>query len=186
MKVICISGKAGSGKDTFAGMVQKELEDAGYSVLITHFADEVKFICKNYFDWNGEKDVLGRRLLQHVGTDIGRAFDENIWVSHLSQILQMFTDQWDFVLIPDARFANEISILKEDGLDVTSVRVNRTNFETALTPEQLLHSSENALDGYHFDVYIDNDGTKEELAVKALNFTRELFGHQISFDEYLT
>ena len=186
MKVICISGKAGSGKDTFAEMVKGELEDAGASVLITHYADELKFVCRNYFDWNGEKDVLGRRLMQHVGTDIGRAYNEDFWVSRLCQMLQIFHDQWDFVLIPDARFPNEIEYLKDNGLDVTSVRINRLNYETSLTPEQLLHQSEIALDGYHFDVFVENDGTKDGLAVKALDFTRELFGNQISFDEYLT
>ena len=186
MRVICISGKAGHGKDYFASLVQKELEDAGYSVMVTHYGDLTKYICSHYFDWNGEKDEYGRRLLQHIGTDVVRAYDENFWVNHIFHILQMFTNQWDFVMLPDTRFPNEIDVLKERGLNVTSVRVNRPNFFSNLTAEQLLHSSETSLDSYSFDHVIYNDGTDVTMQEAALNFTRELFGHQISFDEYLT
>lgn len=185
MRVICISAKAGAGKDTFAAMVKKELEDAGYSVLTTHYADLVKDICKRFFGWNGKKDEYGRRLMQYVGTDVGRAYNENIWVDHIADMLTMFNGQWDFVLIPDTRFPNEIEVLKNRGLSVTSVRIHRPDFQTSLTPEQLLHPSECALDHYDFDALIINDGNEADLAEKALNFTRELFGHQISFDEYI-
>ena len=64
MKVVCISGLARAGKDTLASMLKDELEKNGSRVLITHFADLLKFIAKEFFKWNGEKDNEGRRLLQ--------------------------------------------------------------------------------------------------------------------------
>ena len=69
MKVICISGKAQHGKDTSALMVKEMLEDDGYKVLIAHYGDLVKYICRTFFQWNGEKDEAGRSLLQRIGTD---------------------------------------------------------------------------------------------------------------------
>ena len=72
MKVILISGKARHGKDTLAGMMKEELERKSKRVLIAHYADLLKFICKNFFGWNGEKDDNGRALLQRVGTDVIR------------------------------------------------------------------------------------------------------------------
>ena len=50
MKIICISGKAGHGKDELASVMRRALEADGYSVLITHYADLLKFVCRQYFD----------------------------------------------------------------------------------------------------------------------------------------
>ena len=63
-RVITISGKARSGKDTTALLLKEALEKKGYRVLITHYADLLKFVCKEYFGWNGEKDEEGRTLIQ--------------------------------------------------------------------------------------------------------------------------
>ena len=48
MKVITISGKAQNGKDTTAGLLKSALEADGYKVLITHYADLLKYICKQF------------------------------------------------------------------------------------------------------------------------------------------
>ena len=44
MKVIAISGHARNGKDTVAQMLQKQLREDGYTVLITHYADLLKYV----------------------------------------------------------------------------------------------------------------------------------------------
>lgn len=49
MKVICISGKAQHGKDTSANLLKMMLEADGYKVLIAHYGDLVKYICKTFF-----------------------------------------------------------------------------------------------------------------------------------------
>lgn len=53
--IICISGKAQNGKDTSAAIFKVELEKLGKKVLVAHYADYLKFICTNYFMWNGKK-----------------------------------------------------------------------------------------------------------------------------------
>ena len=42
MNVITISGKAQSGKDTTAKLLKEQLEDMGYSILITHYEEAAK------------------------------------------------------------------------------------------------------------------------------------------------
>ena len=101
MKVITISGKAQNGKDTTAGFLKDALEADGYSVLITHYGDLLKYICQKFFNWNGEKDEKGRSLLQYVGTDVIRAEQPDFWVGFVSNILDLFPDTWDYVLIPE-------------------------------------------------------------------------------------
>ena len=163
MKVICISGKAGHGKDVTAGYLKECLEAKGKRVLVTHYADLLKYICKTFFNWDGQKDIRGRTMLQHVGTEIIREQDPNYWVAFITDMLYFFEDQWDYVLIPDTRFPNEIDYLKNAGFDVLYIRVIRENFESPLTEEQQKHPSETALDDYEADVLLYNDSTLDNL-----------------------
>ena len=143
MKVICISGKAGHGKDTVARFMKDALVNNGQRVLITHYGDLVKYICTTFFDWNGEKDECGRQLLQTVGTDIIRAQDQNFWVNFVMSVLKFFSDKWDYVLIPDCRFINEMIAPVNNGFHTTFLRVIRSDYTSALTEEQQKHSSMN-------------------------------------------
>lgn len=170
MKVICISGKAQHGKDTTAAMLKEILEESGKKVLIAHFADLLKYICKTYFGWDGQKDEHGRHILQYVGTDVIRAKSPDYWADFIVNFLSMFQDEWDYVILPDCRFPNEYELFKYSGIDTVLVRVERSNFVSPLTAEQQQHLSETALDNYHFDYIIQNDRGLVELrySVKAL------------------
>lgn len=176
MKVICISGKAQHGKDTTAGMMKTALESMGHTVLIAHYGDLVKYVCRTFFGWNGEKDSYGRSLLQKVGTDIVREQCPNYWVDFIKDMLSMFPNEWDFVLIPDSRFPNEIDGLRKAGLSVVHLRVRRDNFESPLTTEQQNHPSETALDHIVPDFLIVNDGTLEDLYNKVCNLVVDRYG----------
>lgn len=183
MKVICISGKAQNGKDSTAEALRASLENDGHSVLIAHYGDLVKYVCKQFFAWNGEKDEYGRSLLQSVGTDVIRAARPDYWVDFVTSILELFPDEWDYVLIPDSRFPNEIEAMKEK-FHAIHIRVDRPGFISPLTPEQQAHPSETALDGYPADHYIINDGTLADLRKKTASFAFDLNGvHQFSFEE---
>lgn len=163
MEIITISGKAESGKDTTAKYLKNDLERLGYQVLICHYADLLKYICTNYFGWDGKKNEEGRSLLQIVGTETIRKQDENFWVDFIKTILKFFPDEWDFVIIPDTRFPNEINSFKAENFSITSIRITRPNFENHLTEEQRKHSSETALDDFKFDYELINPGTTEGL-----------------------
>lgn len=158
MKIITISAKARHGKDYTASLLKNKLEQDGHKVLITHFGDLVKYVCSTFFDWDGKKDEKGRTTLQYVGTDMIRKQRPNYWVDFVLGILEMFPDEWDYVLIPDARFPNENYIFKEKDFDITTLRVVRPNFDNGLTEDQKHHESEVALDNYNFDYTLINNG----------------------------
>lgn len=163
MKIICISGKAQHGKDTFAHMLHEELVNRGKRVLVTHNADLLKFICKNFFGWNGEKDEAGRHILQYVGTDVIRQKEPTMWVDFLIHMMKLFPDSWDYVLIPDTRFPNELARWNEEGFDMTHIRIQRPNFDNGLSEEAKRHITETALDDATPDIEVTNNGTKDEL-----------------------
>ena len=163
MKVFCISGKAGAGKDTCAEYLKLVLEMTGNRVLVTHYADLVKYIATNFFEWDGQKDENGRSLLQKIGTDIGRKNDEDIWVDFIIGVLKIFQPPYDYVLIPDCRFPNEIEKIKLAGFPTVHVRVDRPSLQSALTEEQQKHASEVSLDNFTPDIMIKNDGSINDL-----------------------
>lgn len=163
MRVILISGKAQSGKDLSANILKEIMEKDNKKVLIAHYADLLKYITKTFFGWNGEKDDKGRTILQKVGTDVIRKIEPDYWVDFISGFLKLFPNEWDYVLVPDARFPNEIDKMKYDGWDVFSIRVNRIDFESDLTEEQKSHISETALDDFTFDYYINSKSGIESL-----------------------
>lgn len=153
--ILC-SGLARAGKDTSAEIIKENLKAKGYKVLITHYADLLKFICKNIFGWNGEKDEKGRTLLQYVGTDCVRVQDPDYWVDFVANLITMFPDRYDFVIVPDTRFPNEIDRIADAGFPATHVRIIRPDFENQLTEGQKNHPSENALNDIVPDFVIKN------------------------------
>lgn len=184
MKVICISGKAQHGKDTAASFLKERLEDQGYDVLVAHYGDLVKYICKTFFGWNGQKDEYGRGLLQFVGTDVIRQQEPDFWVVFLAKMLHFFREEWDYVLIPDSRFPNEIDYLRSAGLDVTHLRVIREHFQSPLTEQQQRHPSETALDHVTPDFYIHNNGTLDDLKAVICDWLSDFQEYyQLSFDD---
>lgn len=186
MQVIVISGKARHGKDTTAGFLKEALEADGNSVLVAHYGDLVKYVCKTFFDWNGEKDEVGRTLLQKVGTDAIRSKRPDYWVSFIADIMSFFPDEWDYVLIPDCRFPNEVDYIRNAGFSSVHVRVVREGFESPLTPEQQAHPSETALDDVRPDYYITNNGSLKDLQNAVVELLVELNGHhQMTFKEMM-
>lgn len=153
MKCITISGKAGHGKDTFAGNLKKNLEAKGYRVCVFHYADYIKMIAKEIYCWDGEKDDTGRTILQSLGDKL-RAKNPRVIIDELIKILQLVEEDFDFALIPDARFPIEIEALKEFW-KTTSVYINRVNFENKLTSNQKKHITETAMDNYTYDFKYD-------------------------------
>lgn len=152
MKIILVSGKARSGKDSFAKEVSAILKARNQKVLVAHYAGLLKYICKEFFDWNGEKDEAGRTLLQKVGTEGFRKKNPEYWVKFIKDIMNVFPDEWDYVIIPDCRFKNEIESWKKDGYNVFTVRMERLDYQSQLTEEQQNHQSEVDLDNYDFDI----------------------------------
>ena len=179
MEVILISGKAQHGKDAAATMMSEQLKADNHKVLITHYADLLKYICRSYFGWDGVKDETGRRMLQYVGTDVIRKENPGLWVDFVAQMLKYFYENWDYVIIPDCRFPNEVTTMIDSGFEVVYVRVVRNNFVSPLTEEQQKHPSETALDDYEPDDYIYNSGTLNDLGVFITTWIKErLYGNK--------
>lgn len=161
---IVLSGKSGSGKDMMAQFMKEELAKHNKKALIMHYADALKWILRDYFDWDGNKDEVGRTLLQTVGTDMVRAVHPNYWTGIVVGFIQAMEpySNFDVAIIPDARFENEVNISLENLKNCVSVRIERTAngepwINPTLTEEQRNHPSETSLDCFAFDYVVHND-----------------------------
>ena len=179
---IILSGKSGSGKDMTAQFMKEELAKHGQKALVIHYADAVKWFCREFLDWDGKKDEVGRTLLQMVGTDIVRAKHPNFWVGIVVGLIQAFEPYKDFdvAIIPDARFPNEVDISLANLKNSVSVRIERQNADgtpwvnPTLTEEQRKHPSETSLDCFAFDYVIHNDEGLDTLRESAIAVLEDL------------
>ena len=187
--IIGISGKAGSGKDTAAKMLEvlyanpdisyEDFANKRYKnfadIQIVHFADSLKETAQVLFrigEWEtntqeGKKTTINwigktvRELLQGIGQGLRDAIDPNLWV----KILFANTEDWSNYIIADVRYPNEVyAIKKRNGV---LIRIDRKGAGAGN------HSSETALDDYkEWDVHIENNSSIEDLFEAMRIFTK--------------
>lgn len=187
--IIGISGKAGSGKDTAAKMLEvlyanpdisyEDFANRRYEnftdIQIVHFADALKETAQVLFrlgEWEtntqeGKKTTINwigktvRELLQGIGQGLRDAIDSNLWV----KILFANTKGWSNYIIADVRYPNEVKAIKErNGI---LLRIDRKGAGAGN------HNSETALDDYkEWDVHIENNNSIEDLFEAMRIFTK--------------
>lgn len=163
-KIIAISGKAGNGKDLLADMLEKELDG---KVLKLAFADYLKYLLKEVYNWNGAKDEYGRSLLQETGDRIKR-YDQDFFVKIVSDIINIFGCEYDYIIITDCRYKNEMNFktLINYECELITVRVsyikeNDAENDIMYNEKQREHDSEKDLDDFKFDIYVKSKNESE-------------------------
>lgn len=171
--------------------------DGGYDYIayanksgwqVKKFADPLKEVCSvilnverrdfenpefksKVLDSKWGEEMTARKFLQVFGTDVCRkTFNENIWVYALFNkyvCLPNYPNTYPDWIITDCRFPNEAEEIKKRGGLI--VRINRPEV-SALNA----HISELALDDYEFDYVINNNGTEEDLIMKAEEMIKHL------------
>lgn len=199
--ILGISGFKQSGKDTIAdGLI---VYDNFHKIALAH---KIKEICQGgkdaiqaYMPWVTDEDLapfssvlpwdgvtktgLHRKLLQQVGTEMGRSHTPDIWLNALDDYLEKLyhsslplQNSLLKIVVPDVRFISSFAGNEMRGLlnickkwshgnaEAVFWRVNRPGFKGDF------HKSEVELNGkpyLHFDATLDNVGTITDLQIKA-------------------
>lgn len=169
LRLIGLTGLAGTGKDTVRRMLEEDHEFAGLA-----FADPIRhmlgaLLAESGFStqWMYDRalkeqpiDGLGvsyRELAQTLGTEWGRKLQPELWVRIAGQFIVDLRSQGErqFV-ISDVRFPNEAAWIKEAGGEVW--RIDRPD-----APAVRSHESESQVLAIAADRVLDNSGTVEDL-----------------------
>lgn len=180
MKLVGITGKARSGKDTFA----KELIRHGYRRAA--FADALKQVTalianeepSLYFDEVTKEEysyALGmtrRKALQLLGTEgIRNTLGADVWVRRLLREWQ--ADGMPATVITDVRFDNEAeAVIRAGGHIVRIVRPGQEGLQGVSGQ----HASEAGVSDHLIDVEIVNDGSIGDLWAEATKLRALLDG----------
>lgn len=168
--IIGFSGHARNGKDSAGIILKEKLESSGKRVLKINLADYLKFLVATYFGGSYERTPENRTLWQHFGTEKVRSVDPDFWVDTIARMLKVFGDDFDYVIISDCRFPNEIIRLDDRDFETFSVRVERIGFENDLTEDQRNHMSETSMDTFPFDYYIKSEDGLDKLEIEVNKF----------------
>jgi hypothetical protein len=209
--LIGICGFIGSGKDTVAKLFVEQ------GCVQDSFAAPLKDMCASIFGWQREMlegdsmdsrefretpdlywtrklgiDHFTPRLaLQLLGTDIMRThFSQDIWLNSLEYRIRRQRQDELCVVVSDARFKNELNLIKELGGVVIHVKRSElpewyevavhanngsvTAKHTMETKYRHIHASEWKWVGFEFDYEIENTGTLEDLEASVLKISSDL------------
>ncbi len=183
IRLIGVSGKLGSGKDTFAELLAKQLAGkverhaladnlrliteiiSGIRMTTTHEIDEP--FCNEIRNYTqDQKNILIKQFdktigetLQLVGTELFRNnYDTDVWVKSLfSEEIYDKMNDGKIIIIPDVRFINEADYILQEGGYLIRLEGDPAGVrENSL--RDLNHLSETNLDNYtKFDKVIINN-----------------------------
>lgn len=157
VQLVLLGGKQKTGKTTSAKFIAQILKVKYPTLSVEHtaLARPIKEIAHSVFHWDGEKDDRGRRLLQVIGTDAGREYNEDLWNEYLEGYILGGLFIPNIVLVDDWRFPNEKDYFTSRGMmfDVTTIRLYR---DTGIIDT---HPSENSLpdNKFYYDFVINNN-----------------------------
>jgi len=165
MKIIGLSGKKRSGKDTVYQVAGDYLKKNKAKAGRVAFADPLKHEISEITGFNLEfieKNKEGLRpLLQTWGADFRRKYcGAEYWIDKMRPIVEQSSSHYDVLFITDCRFTNEARYIKEIGGTLVKVERRDSGYPESFDN----HSSENDLNDYgDYDYILNNDKTKEEL-----------------------
>lgn len=166
VNVVVVNGFPRSGKDTFVNFCIQDLGPYGHAVSTVDFVKDLAKEC----GWDGTKTPKNRKFLSDLKDlltdwgDIPWKKVEEIFNHIKVECFQYGLSDSNFFLFIHSREPEEIERFKEE-YDAITVLVDRREVEE----EQSNHSDNNVMN-YTYDYIINNNGTLDELKMRAKTF----------------
>ena len=175
IRLIGLSGRRGSGKDTVARLLQELQPERNWQ--IRSFGDSIKAVCAAltgedvalYYSQQGKAELVPTfqrtrgEMLQQVGQAL-RVWEPLVWVdAFFAGLPPAGTAPEGFVLVPDVRFPNEADPIRARGGLMLRVEGDPLGQRGDGTRDDQ-HPSETAMDEYaHFAATMHNAGSVADL-----------------------
>ena len=172
MELYLIGGKARSGKDTVAKLIQDYAQNSLKKVAILHLTEPLEELAKNYFGWDGKEKTKPRELLQKLGIEIIREKmgEKDLLKRHLVDKIEILSSFFDGIVVADLRLIEEFQYLKDKYPKAKQIHVLREDFDNGLSMEEKIHLTEKDLErDYSYDYVIQNTSLEQlEMQVKKI------------------
>ena len=157
--IILIAGRARSGKSILAEYLKKEYEKQNKKVIISPYTKYLKGYIEKITDKIIDEENKPRDLLQQISSKIikEKLNKPDFFINRQIEDIEIYSFFADVILIPDVRFPDEITTIKEKFSNVISIGVIRENYVSPLTKEQREDITEIALNNYNnYDFKFEN------------------------------
>ena len=143
-KIYILSGKAKSGKDTVADIIEKFYKNK--KVIKLSYAYYLKDYLKRMNMYDEENKP--RSLMQDFGQNLLRKINPNFLINRLLEDIEVFSYFYDIIIVTDARMKDEIMLPKKKFNNIKTIRVIRNNYDNGLTEEEKANITETDLDDF--------------------------------------
>lgn len=180
VKILIIAGKANSGKDTTAELIDNYVKLKNLRAVNLQISSYIKMYAKKISGWDGSEDDKPRKLLQELGTEIIRnKIDDKLFIRRIIEDIKVYSYYFDVVTISDARLPLELDLIKDAFPSVCRINILRPNFENNLNLDEKRHITEIGLDNYNnYEYTIINDGSFEDLNEKVIKIVDEVLTNE--------
>ena len=178
IKILGITGKMFSGKDTVAEFVHFAFRNS----RITSFAYPMKQMMIDYFGFTYEDlytvegknrynefwGMTNREALQKIGTECFRNnFHVDTWLKTME--VNIINDLTPIIIIPDVRFPNEAELIHALGGSILKI----IRDDVKRDQNQMTHASETMIDQISYDMLLVNDKDRTALFETTLYLLEE-------------
>lgn len=160
MKIMILNGKGECGKDTFIELLRKYTSVYHWSSI-----DTIKDIAINYFDWDGKKDLAGRKMLSDL--KLAAVAYNDMPHTEFKNKVQIAEGIGAKLMVAVIRDIPEIIKALEDP-DLNEYEIKTVLIQRNGLPNKLGNSADDNVDFFIYDYYIDNNSTIEELEESAM------------------
>ena len=168
-KIFVLSGKAKSGKNMIADIIEEYYKDK--KCIQLSYAYYLKQYIKKITNWNGTEENKPRDLLQSLGIDLLKKIDDKLLIRRVMEDIKVYSYFYDVIIVTDARLIAEVEEPKKL-FNCITIRINK-DFND-LTDQQKKHITETNLDNYlNFDYIIENRNL-EDLKKQIINILKEV------------
>ncbi len=197
MYKIAICGRANTGKNTLAKLLEQEIyeverakheanvhntEFRNFSWKTMAWADPIKEIVQIMFPHASKECLYGpshlraetipgafkngkpltyRQALIDIGTEVGRAYNDKIWLENFDHRYEqlLLKNKPDLLVVTDTRFRNEFEHLKKK--DFFQIKLYR---DTGMPPiEHISETNQNTIRDEEFDYVLFNNKSLDDL-----------------------
>lgn len=192
-RIILISGKARSGKDTVRYFLKRYLYEAKgikqNKIKTIRFADTLKNGLAKMLNTDRKtldrykeekkpyKNIDIRKALQDVGSQLRDQNSDIFAFNAIEDVAKIKEDK--IIFIPDLRYPNEVEVFHHSKYkdEYYVIKITRPEIdEESKISKVYQHHSETSMDSIKPDIEIVNDGTLEELEKKVKDIADDIFG----------